>query len=245
MSTLTAVYVILFYIATVVLVAGLAYKIYVYASTPSPLKIPTTPAPTTRTGVVYRMFREVALFESLFKSTKWTWLFGWVFHFCLLLVLLRHLRYFTDPVWWWVNLIQPFGMYAGFGMLIGLLGLFGRRIFVDRVRYISAPSDYLMLILLMAIAGSGLMMDYVTHTDIVGVKVFFIGLMTLNIQPIPEDPVLLVHLALIAVLMLIFPISKLLHAPGVFFSPTRHMVDNPREQRHVAPWAAKMDSSRE
>jgi len=33
-----------------------------------------------------------------------------------------------------------------------------------------------------------------------------------------------------------------LHAPGMFFSPTRYQVDNPREQRHLATWAAKLDS---
>ena len=43
------------------------------------------------------------------------------------------------------------------------------------------------------------------------------------------------HLALVALLMLIFPFSKLLHAPGVFFSPTRNQVDDPRERRHLAP----------
>jgi nitrate reductase gamma subunit len=41
--------------------------------------------------------------------------------------------------------------------------------------------------------------------------------------------------------MLVFPISKLLHAPGLFFSPTRYQVDNPREVRHVAAWAAALD----
>ncbi len=245
MSTLTVVYASMFYIATFVLVTGLAYKIYIYASTPSPLKIAVTPAPTTRTGVVYRLFKEVTLFESLFKSTKWTWMFGWVFHVSLLLVLLRHLRYFTDPIWWWVNLVQPFGIYAGFGMLFGLLGLFGRRIFVDRVRYISAPSDHLMLLLLLAIAGSGLSLQYVSRIDVVSVKAFFLGLMTLNIHPMPDNIFLLTHLALVALLMTIFPISKLLHVPGVFFSPTRYMVDDPREHRHLAPWAAKLDADRE
>lgn len=241
MSMLTVAYSVLFYAATIILVAGLAYKIMGYARTPAPLKIPTTPAPTTKTGVVMRMAREVVLFESLFKSTKWTWIFGWAFHFGMLLVLLRHLRYFTDPVWTWVALIQPFGIYAGFAMILGLLGLWGRRVFVDRVRYISAPSDHLMLALLIAITGSGLLMKFVEHTDIVGVKAFFLGLMRFDIQPMPEDPILLVHLGLVATLMIIFPISKLLHAPGIFFSPSRNQVDNPREQRHVAPWAEKAE----
>ena len=33
------------------------------------------------------MVREVALFESLFRSNLWTWAFGWLFHAGLALVL--------------------------------------------------------------------------------------------------------------------------------------------------------------
>jgi nitrate reductase gamma subunit len=94
-----------------------------------------------------------------------------------------------------------------------------------------------MLALLLGIGISGASMTFVNHTDIVAVKVFFLGLMRFDIQPLPSDPLLLIHLGLVAALMIIFPFSKLLHAPGVFFSPTRNQVDNPREQRHVAAWA--------
>ena len=124
-------------------------------------------------------------------------------------------------------------------MLLGLFGLWARRFLVDRVRYISSPSDHLMLILLIAIAASGLTMKYVAHTDIVSVKAFILGLMYFDVQPLPNDAFLLIHLALVATLLIIFPISKLLHAPGVFFSPTRNQVDNPREVRHVAGWSAE------
>ncbi len=235
--SVTLVYSILLYVATVTLVTGLAYRIYTYAKTPSPLRIATTPAPTTKAGVVYRMWREVVLFESLFKATKWTWMFSWAFHFGMLLVVLRHFRYFTDTPWFWVDLIQPFGIYAGFAMAGGLLGLMARRILVDRVRYITSPSDHLMLLMLLGIAASGLLMKFVSHTDIVAVKNFIIGLMEFNIQTMPESPILMVHLGLVAVLMIIFPFSKLLHAVGVFFSPTRTQVDNAREVRTVADWA--------
>ena len=243
LSTVTMIYAGMFYIAALVLVIGLGYKIVDYSRTPAPLKIPTTPAPTTRSGVVYRMAKEVVVFESLFKSNKWIWVFGWLFHFGLLLVLLRHLRYFTEPVWFWVNIVQPFGKYASFMMVIGLAGLLARRFLVDRVRYISTPSDYLMLVLLIAIGASGMLMTFVAHTDIVALKAFFMGLMVFNVQPVPTDPILLAHLAMVAFLMLIFPISKLLHAPGLFFSPTRNQVDNPRESRHVAAWAARLDQN--
>lgn len=235
------IYAGLFYVATFVLVAGLAYKIFDYSRTPAPLKIPTTPAPTTRPGVVYRMGKEVVLFESLFKSNKWIWLFGWLFHAALLLVVLRHVRYFVDPVWSVIVLVQPFGVYAGFAMVAGLLGLWARRILVPRIRYISAPSDHLMLALLVSIGVSGLVMKYVARTDIVAVKAFFMGLMRFDWQPLPADPALLVHLTLVAALMIIFPFSKLLHAPGVFFSPSRNQVDDPRERRHIAAWARGLE----
>jgi nitrate reductase gamma subunit len=231
----------LFYVAVTVLVAGLAYRMRQYAGTPAPLKIPTTPAPTTATGVGLRMTREVVFFESLFRSSKWTWAFGWMFHAALLLVVLRHVRYFQEPVWLPIAMVQPFGTYAGFAMVAGLAGLWARRFLVDRVRYISTPSDHLMLALLIAIGLTGLGMRFVAHTDIVAVKVFMLGLMRLSVQPLPADPVLLVHLSLVALLMIIFPISKLLHAPGLFFSPTRYMTDNPREARHLATWAAALD----
>ncbi len=232
---------LLFYFAFTVFAFGLAYRVYSYARTPAPLKIPTTPAPTTGFGVVLRMSREVFLFESLFKSNLWIWGFGVLFHLGLVLVLLRHLRYFTEPVWSWVVLVQPFGMYAGFVMVLGLAGLWARRFFVERIRYISTPSDHLMLVLLIAIALSGLGMKFVAHADVIGVKAFFIGLMRFDLQPLPDSPLLYTHLALVATLMIIFPFSKLLHAPGVFFSPSRNQADNPREHRHIAPWAAKLE----
>jgi len=238
---MSSFFALLFIVAALVMVIGLARKIIQYARTPAPLKIPTTPAPVTRSGVVLRLFREVVFFESLFKSTKWTWLFGWMFHLGLLLVLLRHLRYFTDPVWLPIQLIQPFGVYAGFAMVIGLVGLLVRRIFVDRVRYISAPSDFLWLAILIIIGLSGLVMKFVTHTDVVMVKTFFTGLMGFSFETLPVDFPLIVHLLLVALLMLLFPFSKLLHVPGLFFSPSRNQVDNPREKRHLAPWAKAME----
>jgi nitrate reductase gamma subunit len=241
MNALTIVYAALFYLATAVLVVGLALKIRGYARTPAPLKIPTTPAPVTGAGVALRLTREVVFFESLFKSSKWTWLFGWLFHAALLLVLLRHLRYFQQPVWTPVAWVQAFGTYAGFAMIAGLGGLWARRFLVDRVRYISTPSDHLHLALLLAIGLSGLGMRFVAHTDIVALKAFMLGLMRFDLQPLPSDPLLLAHLTLVAALMIVFPISKLLHAPGLFFSPTRNQADTPREARHLAAWAAALD----
>ena len=237
----TVLFALLFYVATAVLLGGMLARILGYARTPAPLRIPTTPAPTNRRGVALRLLREVTLFESLFKASLWLWALGWVFHAALALVLLRHLRYFTEPVSTWAALLQPFGLYAGFVLAGALAGLWIRRCFVARVRYVSTPSDHLMLALLLAIALSGLAMKFVAHTDVVALKAFCLGLLVFDWQPLPADPLLWLHLALVAALMIVFPFSKLLHAPGVFFSPTRNQPDDPREHRHLAAWAARLD----
>jgi nitrate reductase gamma subunit len=85
-------------------------------------------------------------------------------------------------------------------------------------------------------------MKFVHHTDIVAVKAFFLGLMLFDWQPLPAHPGLYAHLTLVAALMIVFPFSKLLHAPGIFFSPTRNQADTPREKRHLAPWAAELEA---
>lgn len=249
MSTVIA---LLLLAATAVMIIGLARKARQYRTTPAPLKIPTTPAPKTTGGVVIRIAKEVIFFAALFRATKWTWLFGYMFHVGLALAFIRHLRYVINPegmfgfMWPIIDnpIVQSFGQYAGIAMVVGLLGLLGRRIFVARVRYISAPSDYLMLILIIVIGMSGLIMSFVSHIDIVQVKVFMLGMLSFDFQALPDSGVLIVHLLLVALLGFILPISKLLHIPGVFYSPTRNQVDNPREKRHIAPWAKKLDETR-
>lgn len=241
---MTIMFAVLFYFAAGLFAVGLSYRIYTYARTPAPLKIPTTPAPRTQTGVVLLMAREVFFFESLFKASLWTWLFSIMFHAGLALVLLRHVRYFIDPVWSWVVFIQPFGLYAGFLMVAGLAGLWARRFFVDRVRYISTPSDHLMLAMLIGIGISGLVMKFITHTDVVSIKNFFMGLMSFSINTLPSDWMIYLHLSLVALLLIIFPFSKLLHAPGLFFSPGRNQIDNSRDKRHISDWAAKLELER-
>ncbi len=99
-----------------------------------------------------------------------------------------------------------------------------------------------MLILILGIAASGLMMTYVERTDIVQLKGFIMGLFLFDWQDLPTDTVLLAHLTMVLFLAFIFPISKLLHAPGLFMAPTRYQVDNPREKRHLSAWGAEIEA---
>ncbi len=205
--------------------------------------IPTTPAPVTRLGVVFRLFKEVVFFESLFKGDKLAWVASYAFHGALVVVAIRHLRYFYDPLPAFFAHIQIAGILAGLAMVGGLGLLFLRRVLIDRVRYISSPSDYLMLMLLIGIGVTGLAMTFVFRPDIVSIKMAMSTLFTGGGGVLPYitfgDKIFILHLSLVGVLLVIFPFSKLMHAGGIFFSPTRDQVDNPREKRHVNPWAGK------
>lgn len=236
----TIVYTILSYGAAGIFIYGFLSKIWQYFNAPSPLKIPTTPAPTTGIGAAFRVAGEVLFFSSLFKGNKWTWIGGYAFHAAFLVVILRHFRYFLNPIPEPIALIQPLGIYAGLVLPATAAYLFIRRLIVDRTRYISSiVEDYLLLILIISIALSGLLLKFVTRPDLINIKAYMLSLMLFRPTTIPLDPVFLIHLSLVLILLVYFPYSKLMHAGGIFFSPSRNQADNPREKRLVAPWAAE------
>ncbi len=218
---------VLTYLALLIFVVGVVLRIVKYFRTPSKFLLPIFPAPATRTGVVLRVLREVFLFESLFRASKWTWLFGWLFHVALFVVLLRHLFFIVDPVWDWVIWLFPYGDLAAAMMLFGLLGLSARRFLVDRIRYISTPSDHLMLLLLVVICVSGLLLANVTFVDLSAVRNYALGLRVLQINELPTSLVLNIHLSSVILLVVIFPFSKLMHFIAPVFSPPHTQTNTP------------------
>ncbi|GBE40725.1 nitrate reductase gamma subunit [bacterium BMS3Bbin09] len=240
MNGLSSVFNLLAYLAAAVFVLGFLSKVVLYFKTPSPLKIPVTPAPTTSIGVVLRLIPEILFFRSLLKggtTEKILWLGGWVFHVSFLLIVLRHLRFFTYPVPDFVMSIQQIGIWAGLVFPIALLILIVRRFTNERLAIITLFADYFVLVLITAIGATGLMLKYITRTNLVDVKAFILGLVTFSPTQMPDSTMFLIHFSLILVLLVYFPFSKLMHAWGVLISPTRVQVDNPREIRHVNPWA--------
>ncbi|MEW5829548.1 MAG: respiratory nitrate reductase subunit gamma [Chloroflexota bacterium] len=210
------------YFAAFAFVAGLLWKLIGYLRTPMPLPHALTPAPKTEGGAVLRILGEATLFSSLFKADKWLWGGAWIFHIALAAILFRHLRYFTYPVPGLVLYMEPVALF--FGILFGaaILFLFWRRLGLPRTLYISNLPDYFALALLGLIAATGLMVSYWLHANLVDVKGFILGLMTFHPVEVPRHPLFLLHLFFVLTLMLYFPFSKLLHAGGVFFSPSRH-----------------------
>jgi nitrate reductase gamma subunit len=221
LTYVTVAYALMFYGATAILLSGLAAKIWNAVRHPKPLKASIAPSADSPVTGTIRLASEVVLFRSIFFNDRWNWIFGTCFHFGLLLVLIRHLRYALDPSWvggifWKVVVVaQPFGLYGGLALIGGVLGYTARRVLFKEVRKKTALVDYLLLGLLFIIPVLGYLNAYL-HTDVVGVKNFFVGLATGDWKPLPTDGVLLVHLWLVAVMMVALPFGKMLHMGDLY-----------------------------
>jgi len=220
--------------------------------------------PTSKLAVIVRMFLEVTVFRSLFRNSKaeltedgrivyqwekWLWIFALLFHWGMFFVIMRHMRFFAGEVPAIVRtlekidgvmLIDLHPIYlTGFFMLFGLIGLLLRRLLLPKVRYISLLNDYFPLVLLLGIVCSGMLMRYLTRVDVSNIRELIISLYTFQ----PHAPevgaiatIFYIHLALVCTLLIYFPMGKLMHAFGVFMSPTRNMVNNSRKVHHTNPW---------
>lgn len=267
------------YLAIVVFIVGFVYRVVQWAKSPVPFSIQTTcgqaksldfikqdklEAPHTKTEVIARMALEIFTFRSLFRNTKselhdgpqityesskWLWLFAIIFHYSFLLIVIRHLRLFLNPLPDWLFFIEwadslfeigsPTFYMTDAGLLAGVAFLFGRRLMNRHVRYISLANDYFPLVLIFAIGVTGVLMRYFLRTDIdiINIKQLAVGLVTLTPMINAEiGAIFYIHLFLVCTLLVCFPFSKLMHMGGVFMSPTRNMKNDSRQTRHVNPW---------
>jgi [DsrC]-trisulfide reductase subunit M len=265
------------YAAILTFLAGVSYRVIRWSGSPVPFRIPTSCGqqkslgwiksgwlenPHTTLGVVARMALEILLFRSLFRNnkvemrdgprvvfveSKFLWLGALAFHWSFLIILVRHLRFFLEPV---PPLVASLGNLDAFFqvatpvlyltdviILAALTYLLVRRLVNPQVHYISLFTDYFALFLLLGLASSGVLMRYFTRADIVAVKQLAIGLVTLQpVVPATVGALFFVHLFFLSVLLAYFPFSKLMHMGGVFLSPTRNLANNNRAKRHVNPW---------
>ena len=226
--------------------------------------------PTTVLGVIVRMASEILFFRSLFRNTKtelrigadgpklaygsakWLWLGSLVFHWSFLIIIIRHLRFFLEPVPYFVQLFDSVDGILQIGLppiyltdaffLLAVTFLFFRRIVIPQVKYISLAADYFPLFIIMSIAITGILMRYFYRIDIVAVKELALGLALLDpTLPAGIGVLFYIHLFLICILFAYFPTSKLMHMGGIFLSPTRNMISNNRMVRHINPWNPEVE----
>ncbi len=126
-------------------------------------------------------------------------------------------------------------------LLAGLAFLFLRRVVLPQVRYISLFTDYFALLLIAAIATTGLLMRHFFPVDLNAVKTMALGWVTFAPSaPTEENLMFYLHLCFVFVLIAWLPWSKLSHMAGIFLSPTRNLINNNRRQRHLNPWNAEV-----
>ena len=274
------------YLALITFVLGFASRVIGWSRSAVPFSIPTTggqqkslpwikhaqfDCPVTKWQVVVRMALEILTFRSLFRNTRmklkeagrlayqleiFLWVGALAFHYALLAVLFRHLRFFIEPVPFLVQLVEnidsffrmeiiypafKFGLpnvyISGFVLIAAVGYLFLRRLFVRPAKYISLASDYFPLFLIFGIALSGIFMRYITKIDVTAAKELAMGLVTFR-PVIPEGigALFYVHIFFVSILLAYFPFSKLMHLGGIFLSPTRNMTTDTRARRHINPW---------
>ena len=266
------------YVVFVILLAGFAYRIITWGRAPVPFRIPTTCGqekslpwikanpvenPAGLPGVIGRMAGELFLFRSLFRNTdvkmiggrpvygsaKWLWFFGLMFHWSLLIIVLRHLRFFTEPIPSWIGALSAVDGFFEIGVpviylsdvaiLAGLTFLIFRRVVIPQVRYISLFTDYFALILISGVVITGLLMRHFFPVDLNALKSLTMGWVTFApVAPENISVIFYIHLCFVFVLMAWLPFSKLMHVGGIFLSPTRNLANTSRMRRHINPWNA-------
>ncbi len=265
------------YLAVILFVVGFIYRVLKWASSPVPFHIPTVSgqqkslpwikadsidSPYTTGGVVKRLALDILLFRSLLKNEKveleaphrllfrtstLLWLGAMAFHWSFLVIFLRHLRFFLEPVPSVLVILQrldsilqgllPIIYISDIILLIALAYLFFRRVIYPQVRYISLPSDYFVLLGIAGIVISGILMRLIYKVDLVQVKEWVMAM--LRFRPVPPKGVNLlfyIHLFFVSLLVAYFPLSKLMHMPGIFLSPTKNLRNTSRNDRHINPW---------
>lgn len=269
---------ILPYAAFAVFIVGFIYRVLQWAKAPVPFRITTTcgqqsslpwirsnpvESPSGLAGVIGRMALEVFLFRSLFRNTdvaivgqrpvygsaKWLWFFGLLFHWSLLIIVLRHLRFFIEPIAPWIKGLSAIDGFFEIGvptlylsdaaLLTGLSFLLLRRVVVPQLKYISLFADYVALLLILGIVTTGLLMRHFFPADLLQVKNLALGWVTFSpVVPARIGLVLSIHLCFVFTLLAWFPFSKLMHMGGIFLSPTRNLANDNRMRRHLNPWNA-------
>ena len=265
------------YVAVAAFLAGVVYRVMGWARSAVPFRIPSTcgqqkslpwikasrvDSPYTTGGVVARLALEILLFRSLlknekvelqeptkilFKTSTLLWLGAMAFHWSFLIILLRHLRLFLEPVPSLIVILQrvdsvlqglfPVLYITDIIIVIALAYLFLRRVIYPQIRYISLPSDYFVILIIAGIAFSGILLRLIYRVDLVQVKGWVLSMLRFHpVLPQGVNLLFYIHLFFISLLIAYFPLSKLMHMPGIFLSPTKNLRNTSRNDRHFNPW---------
>lgn len=220
-------------IALIVGAVGFAWRIVQVMRVRTGQPIPLTPGPRTRAGVIGRLLGETFLFRSLLRADRLAWALSWTFHVSLALVLFRHLWLILDApgafVGWGLKVVFGLGMWPAVAFVISGLGLLARRALIARIRYISVPSDYGWLALLVGLGLTGIAMGHFGAANLAEARAFVHGFVRATIEPLPTDWVFVLHVLAAGVVVGGFAFGKLFHGGAVWLSPTWNTRERPKK----------------
>jgi len=156
---------------------------------------------------------DIVLLRRLLIVNPALWIGEWVFHAALFVIILRHLRYFMNPVPAWVVWAQMPGWIASFLLPGALLYILAIRLLAGQEKF-SSSANLLMLVDVLAIAVTGLLMSTRYQVDLAAVKLFALGIVTFTPAPPPLSILFLGHLGFVLALLLYVP-SHVFTAPLV------------------------------
>lgn len=147
---------------------------------------------------------DVVFFGRLLKVNAVLWAGEWTFHAAFFLVVLRHLRFFLDPVpacvWW----AQTPGLIAGYILPFSLAYILAVRLLTKREKYASAANVFL-LGLVLVISSLGVLMHAWFKPDLADVKLFVLGILGFKPDVLPEGLLFALHFGLVLVLVPFLP----------------------------------------
>jgi nitrate reductase gamma subunit len=169
---------------------------------------------------------DVVLLRRLLVVNPALWLGEWVFHAALFVVVVRHFRYFMNPVPAWVVWMQTPGWIAGFLLPAALGYILVVRLLTGQEKFLST-ANLLTLAGVLAIAVTGLLLSTRYPIDLAAVKLFALGILTLTPAPPPLGALFLTHVGLVLVLALYVP-SHVFTAPLVMLDARRRDLERQR-----------------
>ena len=129
---------ILPYLAIIVLVDGLLFRLYKWMRRPkAPTIFTIYPAGRSLTGAFPKLLGDIIFFPRLLREEKALWVGAWLLHISLVMAVVSHYKAFFNQMWFWEKLgatpttfqtlSRVFDGVTGAVMVASLLFLFGRR----------------------------------------------------------------------------------------------------------------------
>ncbi len=195
---LSLFYIFFSYLAFFVLAAG---TFYLFIRVPHAISA-SVPGGPGRFKLLVNLAGDVLFARGTLKNEgKLLWFFETVFHWAFFLVVLRHMRYFFYPVRGVILGFQDSGIIAGYVLPVPLIML-------AAVRLARKTPGRIVYLLFLLASLSGILMTSLARPDLVDIKAFVLGLITLRPVLLERaDPVFLFHFSMVLLLLVAVPLA--------------------------------------